>query len=111
MPNADSTMQDDEHIPLLQSRPTPLPARQMSALMLLLLAEPIMGLSILPYINEVCPPTTIAPQRSNELDPQLVTGLPITDGDEKKVGYYAGLIVRYTILLCEELWSDISIIY
>jgi hypothetical protein len=36
---------------------------------------------------------------TDELKPQLVTQLPITGGDEKKVGYYAGFIVRRVILL------------
>jgi len=34
--------------------PNPLPKGQMFALLLLMTAEPVMGLSILPYINEVC---------------------------------------------------------
>jgi hypothetical protein len=56
MPGPEPTVQDDEHTPLFRRRvdPTPLPTTQVFGLSLLLLAEPIMGLSILPYINEVC---------------------------------------------------------
>jgi len=59
MSNLAPSEQGDERAPLLQTRkrvdPTPLPARQMFGLLSLLLAEPIMSLSILPYINEVRP--------------------------------------------------------
>ena len=49
--------QDEESAPLLgeTTHPHPLPKRQMFALLLLMTAEPLMGLSIMPYINEVCP--------------------------------------------------------
>ena len=48
--------QDDESVPLLRgtAHPNPLPKGQMSALLLLMTAEPLMGLSIMPYITEVC---------------------------------------------------------
>jgi hypothetical protein len=70
----------DEETPLLHNanaprRPTPLPVTQISVLLLLLLAEPITSLSINPYIN------------------QLVSELSIVGGDERKVGYYAGVLV------------------
>ena len=59
MPVQEPTEQNDahEHTPLLRGHvtPTPLPARQMFGLLALLLAEPVMCMSILPYINEVCP--------------------------------------------------------
>ncbi|KAJ3866719.1 major facilitator superfamily transporter [Lentinula novae-zelandiae] len=54
--------------------PTPLPKVQISILMLLQICEPITSQSIYPYIN------------------QLISELDITGGDERKVGYYAGLI-------------------
>ncbi|KAJ7671505.1 major facilitator superfamily domain-containing protein [Mycena polygramma] len=62
----------------LLSRParkarTPLPKLQLSVIMLIQICEPIASQSIYPYIN------------------QLVSELDITGGDEKKVGYYAGL--------------------
>ncbi|KAI0637849.1 major facilitator superfamily domain-containing protein [Trametes polyzona] len=55
-------------------RPTPLPKGQIAILMLLTLTEPITSHCIYPFIN------------------QLVSELDITGGDEKKVGYYAGMI-------------------
>lgn len=62
-------------IPPLRKAPTPLPKIQLGILLLIQFAEPISGTSIYPYIN------------------QLVGELEITGGDERKVGYYAGLIV------------------
>ncbi|KAI0669571.1 MFS general substrate transporter [Trametes maxima] len=53
---------------------TPLPMGQMSILMLLALAEPITSYCISPFLN------------------QLISELDITGGDEKKVGYYAGMM-------------------
>ncbi|KAG2126676.1 major facilitator superfamily domain-containing protein [Suillus cothurnatus] len=57
-----------------QKKATPLPKLQIAILLLALLVEPIASQSIYPYIN------------------QLVSELNITGGDERKVGYYAGLI-------------------
>ncbi|OBZ72619.1 Protein ZINC INDUCED FACILITATOR-LIKE 1 [Grifola frondosa] len=54
--------------------PTPLPKLQISILLLLQLAEPITSQCIYPFIN------------------QLISELDITGVDERKVGYYAGLI-------------------
>ncbi|KAJ7115631.1 major facilitator superfamily domain-containing protein [Mycena crocata] len=53
---------------------TPLPKRQLAIIMLVQICEPLASQSIYPYINQAS---------SVELD--------ITGGDEKKVGYYAGL--------------------
>jgi hypothetical protein len=49
-------MQGDERTPLIRSRVelTPLPTRQLFILTLLMITQPLMSLSILPYINEVC---------------------------------------------------------
>ncbi|KAI0629468.1 MFS general substrate transporter [Trametes polyzona] len=55
-------------------KPTPLPKGQIAILMLLGLTEPITSHCIFPFIN------------------QLISELDITGGDEKKVGYYAGMI-------------------
>ncbi|KAI0714269.1 MFS general substrate transporter [Cerioporus squamosus] len=73
--------QPDEETALLASperktlkAPTPLPTLQIFVLLLMQLAEPITSNCIYPFIN------------------QLVSELDITGGDEKKVGYYAGLI-------------------
>lgn len=67
----------NEETPLIITKPkrkTPLPKRQLGIVLLLQLCEPITSQSIYPYIN------------------QLVSELDITGGDERKVGYYAGLI-------------------
>ncbi|KAH9054518.1 MFS general substrate transporter [Lactarius vividus] len=74
------TPEPQEETPLLRHgnaprTKTPLPTTQMVILFLLELCEPITSQSINPYIN------------------QLVSELPIVGGDERKVGYYAGLIV------------------
>ncbi|KAF9007525.1 major facilitator superfamily domain-containing protein [Cyathus striatus] len=73
---SDHTISDEE-TPLLspkQRKPTPLPKLQIAIVLLLQISEPIASQSIYPYIN------------------QLVSELDITGGDERKVGYYAGLI-------------------
>ncbi|KAI0740956.1 MFS general substrate transporter [Earliella scabrosa] len=75
------TTETEETRPLLDEeegsrarKPTPLPMGQIAILMVLQLAEPITSHCIYPFIN------------------QLISELDITGGDEKKVGYYAGLI-------------------
>ncbi|KAF8220945.1 MFS general substrate transporter [Tricholoma matsutake] len=55
-------------------KPNPLPWFQLSIILLLQICEPITSQSIYPYIN------------------QLISELDVTGGDERKVGYYAGLI-------------------
>ncbi|KAJ3568220.1 hypothetical protein NP233_g5851 [Leucocoprinus birnbaumii] len=82
MPTTDTGRVDDEQTPLLASpsteaqepQPTPLPKLQVGVVLFLQLCEPITGFSIYPYINE------------------LVSKLDIVGGDQRKVGYYAGLI-------------------
>ncbi|KAF8875928.1 major facilitator superfamily domain-containing protein [Infundibulicybe gibba] len=74
-------------------KPTPLPKVQIGIVLLLQLCEPITSQSIYPYIN------------------QLISELDITGGDERKVGYYAGLIqslfyLSETIMVMQ--WSRIS---
>ncbi|KIY69690.1 MFS general substrate transporter [Cylindrobasidium torrendii FP15055 ss-10] len=54
--------------------PTPLPVLQLFTMLTVQLVEPITSMSIYPYIN------------------QLISELDITGGDERRVGYYAGLI-------------------
>ncbi|KAH8984553.1 MFS general substrate transporter [Lactarius hatsudake] len=71
-PEEDTPLLRDANAPRTE---TPLPTTQIVVLLLLLLTEPITSLSIRPYIN------------------QLVSELPIVGGDERKVGYYAGLLV------------------
>ncbi|PPQ63561.1 hypothetical protein CVT24_004858 [Panaeolus cyanescens] len=70
----------DEETPLLHAeppkerKPTPLPKLQIAICLLLQVCEPIASQSIYPYIN------------------QLISELGVTGGDDRKVGYYAGLI-------------------
>ncbi|KAF8886152.1 major facilitator superfamily domain-containing protein [Infundibulicybe gibba] len=72
---------------------TRLPKVQIGIVLLLQICEPITSHSIYPYIN------------------QLVSGLDITGGDERKVGYYAGLI-QSLFFLAEAImvmqWSRLS---
>ncbi|KAF7377951.1 MFS general substrate transporter [Mycena sanguinolenta] len=64
-----------EDTPLLAPpKPTPLPKFQLFILLWVQLAEPLTSQVIFPFINK------------------LVGELPITGGDEEKIGYYAGLI-------------------
>ncbi|KXN84876.1 hypothetical protein AN958_12006 [Leucoagaricus sp. SymC.cos] len=100
MPSTHSTLVDEE-TPLLPSsveapkkrQPSPLPKFQIAIVLLLQLCEPITSQSIYPYIN------------------QLVSELDITGGDERKVGYYAGLIESLffaTEALTVLQWSRLS---
>lgn len=72
--------------------PNRLPKLQIAIVLLLQICEPITSQSIYPYINEVRNRKTcfLCPLK---LHFQLISGLDITGGDERKVGYYAGLIV------------------
>jgi hypothetical protein len=54
---------------------TPLPKFQLVLVMLIQFAEPITALVIYPFIN------------------QFVRSTGITGGDDRKIGYYAGIIV------------------
>ena len=99
-------VESDERTPLLMNndtvperRPiTPLPKLQIAIVLLLQVCEPITSQSIFPYINQV---------RSHDCGKilmliscrQLISELDVTGGDERKVGYYAGLIVRLTVFL------------
>ncbi|KAI9443969.1 MFS general substrate transporter [Lactarius indigo] len=70
----------DEEIPFLpedsaERKPTPLPRGQIAILLSVWLVESIISSSISPYLN------------------QLVKELPIVGGDERKVGYYTGIIM------------------
>ncbi|KAJ7433730.1 major facilitator superfamily domain-containing protein [Mycena latifolia] len=71
---------------------TPLPKLQLSIILLVQICEPIASQSIYPYIN------------------QLVSELDITGGDEKKVGYYAGLesLFFLTEAMTVLQWSRLS---
>ncbi|KAI0073875.1 MFS general substrate transporter [Panus rudis PR-1116 ss-1] len=58
----------------VEKKRTPLPKLQLFNLIMLQLAEPITSQCIYPFLN------------------QLISELPITGGDPRKVGYYAGMI-------------------
>jgi hypothetical protein len=66
----------DEHAIHDSEKPTPLPKFQLSIVYLIQFAEPITALVIYPFVN------------------QFVRETGITNGDERKTGYYAGIIVR-----------------
>ncbi|KAN0135049.1 Major facilitator superfamily domain containing protein [Lactarius tabidus] len=70
----------DEETPFLPQdyasrRPNPLPSVQIALLLSVWLVESIISYSIIPYIN------------------QLVRELPVVGGDDRKVGYYTGIII------------------
>lgn len=67
---------DSEATAVEVKRYTPLPKLQIAICLLIQFAEPVTAQCILPFIN------------------QLVSELDVTNGDEKKVGYYVGIIVR-----------------
>jgi len=90
------SLKDDEEVHRGKKTPTPLPMVQISIIMLLQLCEPLTSHSIFPYINQVR--LHVNSRVGDEADGhliQLVSELPVTGGDERKVGYYAGLIVRF----------------
>ncbi|KAH7884692.1 MFS general substrate transporter [Phlebopus sp. FC_14] len=75
MANMHSDSSVDEETPLLQVKAkTPLPKDQILPLLLVLTSEPITSAYIFPFIN------------------QLIGELGITGGDDRRIGYYAGLI-------------------
>jgi hypothetical protein len=55
---------------------TPLPKLQLTIIMMVQLAEPVTSSVVYPFI------------------PQLVRETGVTGGDERRTGYYAGIIVR-----------------
>ncbi|KAH9926300.1 MFS general substrate transporter [Epithele typhae] len=67
--HGDAAPQQEQHV-----KKTPLPKLQVSALVLAHMGEPMTAYCIFPFVN------------------QLVSELDITGGDEKKVGYYVGMI-------------------
>ncbi|KAL4078833.1 major facilitator superfamily domain-containing protein [Scleroderma yunnanense] len=72
---------------------TPLPWRQLSILLLLLLAEPLTSQVIAPFL------------------PQLIREIGITHGDDSRIGYYVGLV--YSLFFISQactvfLWSRAS---
>jgi hypothetical protein len=93
---------EDEGTPLLGGKSrTPLPWGQITLIFVALIAEPISSVYILPFINQVCQQLflcvqylTLSDARSvSNFFKQLIGELGITGGDDRKIGYYAGLIV------------------
>ncbi len=84
MPMGECPAQDHDHAMLYDDddnhddleKPTPLPIFQLLSVYLIQISEPITATVIYPFINV------------------FVGRTGITKGDEKKTGYYAGLIVR-----------------
>ena len=76
VPAAEGNLVHNEHATHDTKKPTPLPKFQIFIVSLIQFAEPITALVIYPFIN------------------QFVREIGITDGDERKTGYYAGIIVR-----------------
>jgi hypothetical protein len=68
--------QDYEERASPKAKATPLPKLQVLIIMIVMLAEPISSTVIYPFVN------------------QFVRDTGVTDGDESKVGHYAGLLVR-----------------
>lgn len=69
------TQNGPETIDAVKEQRTPLPKFQLFLVLLIQFAEPITALVIYPFIN------------------QFVRDTGITKGDDKKTGYYAGVIV------------------
>ena len=93
----------DEETPFLPNREvlpesnltrTPLPIAQISILLTAWLAESITSHSISPYLNQVR--YILALSIGSEHRFQLVRELPGVGGDARKVGYYTGIVVRFT---------------
>ena len=85
--------------------PNPLPKLQLAIVLLLQVCEPITSQSILPYINQVRL-LRRSREASSQSFRQLIIELDITGGDNRKVGYYAGLIVEWKLVLvkfCDHL--------
>ncbi len=70
---SDLSSQQDHHG---DTKRTPLPLSQLFSVSLIQISEPITAICIFPFIN------------------QFIRETGITGGDEKKTGYYGGIIVR-----------------
>ncbi|KAG8990464.1 hypothetical protein FRB94_000283 [Tulasnella sp. JGI-2019a] len=67
-------LEDQEQPPCQPRKPTPLPMRQLTVLLIGQLPEPVVASVLFPFIN------------------QLVSEVGVTHGDDRKIGYYAGFI-------------------
>ncbi|KAI6165695.1 major facilitator superfamily domain-containing protein [Pisolithus thermaeus] len=94
-------MATDESTPLLENsqakKKTPLPKTQLGLTLFVLFSEPMSSLYIFPFINQ----DTM----------KLIRELGVTGGDDRKIGYYAGVIeslffaTQALTVLC---WSRLS---
>jgi len=87
----------EEETPLLQSQGrTPLPRFQLSIILFLHLAEPLSALVINPFAPQVsC--TSLRYLFSLMISvsvTKLIRDIGITHGEEARVGYYVGMLVR-----------------
>lgn len=73
---------DYEEVSSKKLKATPLPKLQILILMMVMLAEPISSTVIYPFVN------------------QFVRDTGITNGDERKVGHFAGLLVSLHKVVC-----------
>ncbi|KIK98692.1 hypothetical protein PAXRUDRAFT_133692 [Paxillus rubicundulus Ve08.2h10] len=86
----------DEETPLLQTRSkTPVPWGQFSIVLFVLAAEPVSSSYIFPFVN------------------QLIGELGVTGGDDRKIGYYAGLMASESLFFVAQAatilqWSRLS---
>jgi hypothetical protein len=80
--------------------PTPLPTSQIMILWFFHLCEAIAYSVIYPFVNEVSTTHVYVPYCIDFAlsSSQLVKGLDVTGGDDRRVGYYVGLIVRFPIV-------------
>ncbi|KAF9480013.1 major facilitator superfamily multidrug-resistance, DHA1 sub-family [Pholiota conissans] len=87
------TIQEYEDMEEEDEKPTPLPMMQLLSVFMIQFAEPVTALCVYPFVN------------------QFVRETGITKGDEKKTGYYAG-IIESAFFLSESLtvvqWGYLS---
>jgi hypothetical protein len=76
---SEGNQSDHEELTEAAPQPTPLPKVQLAILLLVQMPEQLSATVIYPFVN------------------QLVRSTGITGGDERKTGYYAGLIVRVVL--------------
>ncbi len=88
--NETPSIPDPVHAPDVEVAATPLPKLQLFILLYLQLAEPITSTVIYPFVN------------------QLVRETGITSGDERKTGYFAGLIVSALVLYLSLLTMHVA---
>jgi hypothetical protein len=87
-PNERSALveQDDESFTTTDSSidwaPTPLPKLQLFIIIFIQISEPVTSTVIYPFVNE------------------LIRSLGVTNGDEKRTGYYVGIVVSRSFSFC-----------